>query len=383
MSSASVSPVILDTKSKVKTKTGQIFFTPDYTTGNKYQTNLYSSGYKFGFTIKPIVNFDLESLASGLDLARKNIFHQHWIKEYYWDATTFESGVEEVIRRISIIKALKAFGVKVVWTLHNLIDHDASDLQRRLCIYTHKEVAKVSDIIFVHTRNSVDLLSEQCGIDLKFKCTLLEHSLYDNSLSEERTEVPKEISLDKLVGKKLLVNLGMIRPYKGVADLLIAFGSYVRANPKSSLYLIVGGKVSDKNTMDALSNLDDLVKEKLILIDRRLSETEMSTLLRMAHASITPYKKILISGSFYLSTTFKKPTIAPSIGMFHELIKDGESGILYDGTRAGLCDVLRRVDEMPYVNLVSIGAANFNKNKHLTVNAVSEKYFNLLGVADE
>jgi len=362
---------------------GQILFSPDYTTGNSYQTNLYSEASKFGFTIEPVRDLDLQLLLSKLIFSRNKVFHQHWIKEYYWNASSFEDGVRGVQRRISILKALKAFGIKVVWTLHNLIDHDATDLQRKLCIYTHQEMARVSDIIYVHTRNSSNLLSEQCELNIENKCHLLEHPLYDNISSIDGAEVPKEINIGNLAGKKVLVHLGMIKPYKGVADLLNAFNDHVRNYPSSSLYLIIGGKVYDPAVSHALGSLGGFVRERLILIDRRLSESEMSALLRLANISITPYRNILISGSYYLSTTFRKPTIAPRIGMFRELIKDGESGILYDGTVAGLAEALRRIDEMSSGHLATIGDNNYNANSHLSVNAVSDRYFTSLGVAGE
>jgi len=369
------------TESVNKHVDSRILFNPDYTTGNSYQSNLYSSASKYGYIIEPVRKLDLEFLLGKVDLKVVSIFHQHWVKEYYWYASSFDDGVREIQRRVSILRALKAFGIKVVWTLHNLIDHDATDLQRSLCIHTNREMAKVSDIVYVHTRESVNLLSEQCGFDLKNKCHLLEHPLYSNISSIDDEVVPKEIIPSKLAGKKVLVHLGMIKPYKGVGDLLAVFNAYMINNPRSSLYLIIGGKVYDSAVKDALSSLDDLTRERLTMIDRRLSDAEMTALLRLASASITPYNKILISGSYYLTTTFRKPTIAPRIGMFQELIKDGESGILYDGTISGLNDVLRRVDKMPPERLVTIGENSYSENKHLTVNAVSERYFKSLGVA--
>jgi glycosyltransferase involved in cell wall biosynthesis len=203
--------------------------------------------------------------------------------------------------------------------------------------------------------------------------------LYDNILSIDNPALPKELDFVKLKGKRVLVCLGMIKPYKGVPDLLAAFNNYTRISPNHSLCLIIGGKVYDPDVNATLDRLDAFTRDKLLLIDRRLSEAEMSALLRLANVSVTPYKKILISGSFYLSTTFGKPTIAPPLGMFQELINDGVTGILSDGTVAGLTDSLRRVNEMSSDHLAKIGDANFAANRHLTIRAVSERYFKTLG----
>ena len=359
---------------------GQILFSPNYTLGNSYQKNLYSEARKFGYSVDPVDNLELDSLPRKYASGKSNIYHQHWIKEYYWNARTFSEGVSAVQKNVSILKALKAFGVKVAWTLHNLIDHDANELQKELCNYTHREMANVSDIIYVHTRNSLKLLSEQCGTDLTSKVFLLEHPLYDNFILQGNTELPKEIDLGKIGRRKVLVHLGMIKPYKGVPDLLRAFDNYVKQGQYDTLHLIIGGKVYDPSIGDVLKEISAESRERLSLIDRRLSESEMSALLRLADASVTPYKKILISGSYYLSTTFAKPTIAPRIGMFEEMIKNDRTGILYDGTIVGLTEVLVRISKMSADKLANIGAANLELNKHLTVSSVSEKYFNSLGL---
>lgn len=366
--------------SRVEKKlTGQIFFSPDYTTGNSYQANLYSAANNFDYTIKPVGNIDIQSLANETTLAENNIFHQHWIKEFYWHASSFKDGVREIQRKISKLKALKNFRMKIAWTLHNLIDHDANELQKNLCVYTHREMASVSDIIYVHTKNSLRLLSEQCETDLTSKVFLLEHPLYDNFFLQGNTEgLPKEIQLGKIGRRKVLVHLGMIKPYKGVPDLLKAFDNYVRQSQNDSLYLIIGGKIYDPRVSDALKEIENLSRERLSIIDRRLSEKEMSALLRLADASVTPYKNILISGSYYLSTTFGKPTIAPRIGMFQETIVNYKTGIIYDGTVTSLTDTLIQISKMGADELAEIGAANLESNKHLTVSAISKKYFNSL-----
>lgn len=362
---------------------GHILFSPNYTMGNSYQSNLYSEAKRFSYKVAPIDALELDALPTDFDFSGNNVFHQHWIKEFYWHAKSFDEGVAEVQRRISVLKAFKAFGIKVAWTLHNLIDHDATDLQKELCIYTHRKMAKVSDIIYVHTLNSGRLLSEQCGWDLTTKSYLLEHPLYDDFLSIGDPVLPKEIDSIKLKGKKVLVCLGMIKPYKGVPELLKAFDQYSRKYPHNSLFLIIGGKVYDSVVKSAMDQLDEFTRGRLILIDRRLSDAEMSALLRLANASITPYRKILISGSFYLSTTFGKPTIAPNLGMFQELIKDGETGFLYDGTVDGLTDSLRRISEVSNDHLAKIGDSNLAANKHLTITAISERYFKTLGIPNE
>lgn len=360
-----------------------VLFSPDYSLGNPYQKNLYSEAMKFGYKALPFDVLKFDTLPTDFNFSENNVFHQHWINGIYWNSNTFNEGVLQVQKYINAIKALQNFGVKIAWTLHNLVDHDASDLQTELCVYTHRKIAEISDIIYVHTPHSGELLSAQCGINLATKLQLLEHSLYDSFTSINKNEIPQEINLERLSRKKILVCLGMIKPYKGVPNLLKAFEHFSSKNPNHSLFLIIGGKIYDTSVRGVLDTLSESTRDRLLIIDRRLTEGEIASILNLANISITPYKKILVSGNFYLSTTFSKPTVAPSIGMFKEIIKDGETGFLYDGSIDGLISELVRISETSEERLAEIGKLNFIANQHLTTRAVSERYFNSLRIVNE
>lgn len=351
-----------------------LLFSPNYK-DNAYQRNLYRRQREHGFRALPLDTFGLDASLAAHSLTPGLVVHQHWLKELYWSARSVSEGVRRVDRHVGALRSLKAFGATLCWTLHNLLDHDPSDLQRRVCSYAVDEMARVSDRIFVHSANAGEQLNAHCGCDLSSKFVLLEHSLYDTLRDETPASLPREIDAAKLAGRRVLLCMGMIRPYKGVPDLLRAFARVVEDSTTPNLHLIVAGRLLDPEVKPLLAGLRADTAARVTCIGRELSEGELVALSECAHASVTPYRSILTSGSFYLSTTFARPTLAPRRGMFPEVVVDGENGFLYDGTTEGLLHGLRRLAELPADKLARVGRRALETHKHLGVAAVSDRFF--------
>lgn len=355
-----------------------LLFSPNYEM-NSYQRNLYSGHERFSFQVKPVQTLRLDAELAMDSLAGRLVYHQHWLRELYWNAPSVNEGMLAIDRHIGILLALKSFGTSVCWTLHNFIDHDASPDQEVLCKYALREMAKVSDHIFIHSISAGELLSSHCGYDLSPRLQVLEHALYDNILNLADACLPAEIDPARLSGRRVLLTLGMIRPYKGIPDLIRAFARVAAALPDQRLHLIIAGQLCDPEVTQALQELEANVRDQVSFVGRKLSEIELAGLMRIADVSVTPYRKILTSGSYYMATTFGKPTVAPRIGMFDEVIEDGISGFLYDGSVDQLAGLLHRIDRMPGDQLSRIGGRARETCRGLPIAATSSRYFEYLG----
>lgn len=357
-----------------------ILFTPDYSRSNSYQSNLYSQARQYNFLCVPVKSLALSLEFYNPKMYRRFVVHQHWLKDIYWTATNEIDGISRINHHVSLIKAYKAFGAEVVWTLHNLIDHDASPLQETLCRNAIREIARVSNKIFIHDIKAGEQLSAICGFDTTEKCILLEHPLYDELLELADPQLPSELNLKDInnSGQKVLLHAGMIRPYKGITDLLRAFESLTTHNPNHDLMLIIAGKIYDPDLPRVMSSISAESQKRITVIPRRLSDEEIAALMRLADVNVTPYRKILTSGSFYLATTFGKPTLAPAIGMFPEVIQHEHSGFLYDGSVDDLECALNAINSMPRSHLSRIGRKVFETHKNLSVPNVSKLFFDSL-----
>lgn len=350
---------------------------PNYI-GNSYQPNLYSESKPFNYKVLPINHLVINEKLVKATFSRRLVFHQHWLRDIYWKTLSMEAGMTAIERHVGIIRALKSYGATIFWTLHNLIDHDATPLQEELNNYALRQMADVSDHIFVHTNGAGELLSTHCGIDLSEKYVVLEHPLYDDLLSSPRLPLPEEIKHKEVESRRVLVSVGMIRPYKGVPDLIRAFQRVVQGNGDHGLHLIIAGQLYDPEVLETLNGIEEHTRRCISLVARRLTEDELASLMQLAHVSVTSYKKILTSGSYFLATTFAIPTVAPRKGMFTEMIREDETGFLYDGSVDELTKLLTHIAMLPNKELTRVGGNALKASKHLTISEVSKRFFSFL-----
>ena len=348
-----------------------LMFAPNYSKRNSYQTNLYSQHKNLGYNICFLSNPTLNNIPSKFLIAKNKIFHQHWVKPFYYESINMEDGVTRINNYINILKIYKLFGVKILWTIHNLLDHDINDMQKQLNIYANKKISEISNKIYVFSKHSIEMLCKQINFDISNKCIVLEHPLYYDILNCI-SQIPPELNIKYLYGKTVLLHVGILKPYKGIVNLLKSF-SLCSVN---NLYLIIAGEIMDNNIIMTFENLPSNIRNKIVIIKRRISDAEIKGLMEIADVIVNPYNKILTSGSFYLNTTFKKPTIAPNIGFFPEIINDNVNGFLFDSNKNNLVDIIKKVSTLDKSYLANIGEKNFKLYSHLTPQFISQKFFN-------
>ncbi len=140
----------------------------------------------------------------------------------------------------------------------------------------------------------------------------------------------------------VFVCLGLLRPYKGLEELIPAF----RALPGADVRLLLAGRPSEASYAQKLAALagDD---PRIRLSPHLVPQEEVQVYFNAADVSVLPYRQITTSGAALLAFTFGLPIVAPAIGAFPNLV-DGPRGILYDPARPeGLAAALlqaRRTD---------------------------------------
>lgn len=354
-----------------------VLYTPNYK-GNTYQSNLYEKSDLFGFDVKNFDGFD--NLAELFKLVRSYqfvFFHQHWLKEIYIKSHSLEFGIKRVDCYISKLKALKTFGVKIIWTVHNIMDHDINSDMAEVCKYAITQFLSISDVILIHcSSNKLELEKiTDCKIanDLLF---VLPHPLYDKMLGLDY-HVPPELKnfSNKRFGK-ILIFVGMIRPYKGLDEFNIVLKRLESIIEYTGLKIIVAGEFCNDQLYENILTTKKQIPDALTIINRRVSDNELGYLLSISSLMVLPYRSILTSGSYFAASTFSLPVIAPNIGSFVELINHGETGFLYDGTindfEAKLIEIVNMQDE----KLKEIGANAYKARSECAIDKIRELYFN-------
>jgi beta-1,4-mannosyltransferase len=118
--------------------------------------------------------------------------------------------------------------------------------------------------------------------------------------------------------------LGLLRPYKGVEDLIDAFEEL--ESPRNQL--LIAGRASNASYKEKLVCLV-ASNPAIKLVPEFIPDDAVQLYMNACDVCVLPYKDITTSGAAILALTFGRPVIAPAITSFPELVTP-ETGILYD-----------------------------------------------------
>ncbi len=232
--------------------------------------------------------------------------HFHW-PEMIWRSRNGQlggplRGLASLWRHLALAKKL---GLKVFWTVHNIESHEgASWWDRRgygllsrwadLLIFLSPAVAEE----FVHRYPT------------KASVVLSPHGNYKGAYPppNPREQILKRWQLP--ADKSILCCVGYIRNYKG-------FDLAIQAVQKldGQAHLVIAGPPGTHGVqLRSLFSSQD----PITLIDRTLSDQEMSDVVHVSEGVLLPYKKISGSGALWLAWTLNRGVVVPELRYFQE-----------------------------------------------------------------
>lgn len=297
-----------------------LWFYPDFSGGNAYQALLYEGVVEVGGWVEGVQN--QEDIA-GLEpvAGRTNVLHLHWIHAVFAGAGVDYPG--EMERRVDAfletLHTLQRRGIRVYWTVHNYLSHEAvskdTELRLRRALY------ELADRVYVHhpmIPGQLDWLPAHPRVHL------VEHGAYPSV----RTAVPdvdaarRELGFDK--DDLVLACTGNIRAYKGLEKYLPVLRDVMAENTR--LKLIVAGKLAAPEVRRKLSGLP---REQVLIKKGFLPAEELAACLHAADYAFLTYRSILTSGSLFQAFSEGTPVIAPALGTIPAYVVNGWNGYTY------------------------------------------------------
>lgn len=335
--------------------------------GNPYQY-LMMKGLNKNKRLKVISGIDNRFIGILLTAIKQkpDYIHFDWIHSFYYRRTLWMCVLNIPLFVIQILVVKYILGVKLVWTLHNIEPHDAKfqwlhKFNRRLFakkvswirVFSNMSIAKASAYLNV-TPATFKVYEEGPFIEY-----------YKNNMSREEAR----LTLDIKASDRVLLFFGLIKPYKGVVELIDGF---VEAQLENTT-LLIAGKVMNKAYGDTLkksiSNLGS--KYSIKLKDAFIPHDEVQVYFNAADIVILPFKKIENSGSLILGMGFGKPIIAPNLGLVTDKLGD-DCPLVYTDSFDG---VLGKLERITNAELVAIGNSNFKKVKEMNWENFSQAFF--------
>ena len=230
-------------------------FIPDWSKGNPYQNMLKRALGELGIDVAlrdpPAGFFPLNRIVN--EEGRVAVLHLHWINDLV-DAIIWSKSALRRSAKIALLKLdialVRLRGVKVIWTIHNLVAHESKDPADEIRV--RKAIATTCTHVILHSASALALVEKTYDVSLAGKASVIPHGNYDGCYpleadSASRLRAKFGLDADDIV----ILFFGAIRPYKGMERLIEAF----RFVENKNLRLLVAGKAESAAFGESLGNL--------------------------------------------------------------------------------------------------------------------------------
>ncbi len=275
-----------------------------------------------------------------------DILHLHWAELLCQNSTPLVNRYNLALLAAGLAAARQA-NVRTVYTVHNLHPHELGsdstpgDEAQRIVI-------RRADAIHVHSEEVRQEMGRLYG--RSENVFVIPHPSYKGYYLDETTRDAARERLGIPRDAFVYVFLGLVRPYKGLSELISSF----RELPDPKARLVIAGALHTPKcgeTVRSLSDGDARIVTRLTYVP----PDEVQFYLRAGDICVLPYRHATTSGAAMLAFTFGCPILAPALGPFPALVGDGERGILFRPDVPG--DLLHALKRAQEVDLGRMGAA--------------------------
>ena len=222
--------------------------------------------------------------------------------------------------------ALRMLGVRFVWTVHNIVNHEKRQAGWEL--FASRVLARAADAVVAHCDRAADTVADSYRIS-RDRVRVIPHGAFEADASPARDDARRLLRLDP--NDRVFLCFGRIRRYKGVERLLDAFTRL--HDPRARLFIV--GAADDPDLAEELAQRaapDSRIRLRL----HHVPDAELATYLAACDAAVLPYRDSLTSGAAVLAAAHARAVIGPRIGCLCDF-PDG-SGVFYEAGDANGLD---------------------------------------------
>jgi glycosyltransferase involved in cell wall biosynthesis len=297
-----------------------------------------------------------------------DIIHVHW-PDGYIDQQSWPKAIQRAVLLTLMMSLGKLKGARLVWTAHNLKPHDA--YHPKFSQFFLTQFLKLCNGLIFLTADGKNSFLQNYPAQKKMPCAIIPHGHYRDSYPEAIDQTQAKNKLGLVTEKKILLFMGMIKPYKN-CDALIK--EFTEAKLENHI-LVIAGKPETPKYKELLESLAQ-GNENIHLHLDFIPDDKLHLYMSAADTVILPYKSILNSGALLLALSFNKPVIAPHIGAFIEL--QNELGLQWiysyvsDLNAANLDFILEQLDRLTRPSLCPLDNYDWRNLAQLTINFYKE-----------
>ena len=328
----------------------KILFIPDVTATNPYQALLagalsdLGAEVVFGRVLGPF------SLTRCMLVHRDvSIVHLIWTHPFFIRGSRLISAAMLSLFIVDVLIA-RVLGAKIVWTVHNRWNHENRHVW--LDLLNSRLLARLCDAMKVECQSAALEVERLYHADASKIAVIPEGNYlqaYPNTVGVREARKTVGIEPDKL----LFLYFGLIRPYKGVFELVKAFEQM----DQPRLDLLVAGRPLNQTIRLRLQEISDANPNIHMQLDF-IAQDQVQIYMNASDVVVLPYEDILTSGTVLLAMSFGKAMILPRLGCVEEVV-DNQGAFLYDpSAEAGLLNAMRQALD---ADLPAMGRRNLER----------------------
>ena len=208
--------------------------------------------------------------------------------------------------------------VKVVYLIDNIVFHEKwlwADKLSRYALQRADKLITMSDAVFRETKQLLPKAEVIRGFHPTYNCYNLNNF---NKLSAQ-----KKLNL---VGKKVILFFGYIKPYKGLDLLIAAFPMILSKLPEAHLLIVGEVYGKDETYFQSIKELN--LQSHVSFINRFVANEEVEIFYKAADVLALPYRSATQSGVVQIAYDFGLGAVCTPVGGLPELVIDGKTGIV-------------------------------------------------------
>jgi glycosyltransferase involved in cell wall biosynthesis len=275
--------------------------------GNPYQAMLYAGMADIDAVVVPVAGIT-EHLAARAKTGNAGLFHLHWTNPIVQPAASESEARKRLDAFVAALRAFVAAGGKLVWTIHNVLPHDAR--YRDLEIEMANEILHHADLVHLLSQETFDLVDGVYDIDAE-RVVIVEHNSFVGIYPDWITRDGARARLGIAAGDRVMIVVGGIRPYKGIDRLLDILDELVAEDPRL-LLLIAGGAGQQPGIAELEARCE--AHPRVVSRFKHLPNAELQAWFAAADVAVLPYVNILNSSAFQLAPSFGVPVVGPRMG---------------------------------------------------------------------
>jgi len=209
----------------------------------------------------------------------------------------------------------------ICFLCHNVSAHEDTIFDRILSKYAFFN-AKYFIVHSEEDRKNLLNIKSKSIVKKNFHPT---YSVFSDFIVHEKSQARRKLNIAQ--NENVILFFGLIRPYKGLKYLIYAMSEVIKY--KECVLLVVGEFYESKSEYMLLIKSFDLC-DKVIIIDKYVSNEDVSLYFCGADVVVLPYVAATQSGIIQIAFGLNKPVITTNVGGLPEVVEDGKTGFVVE-----------------------------------------------------